>query len=444
MLFHSPFFLFLFLPAILFLYFYISKYSKSAYEYILVCAGIFFYAYWDIFLSPIIIGSIIFNYYFSKLIKEKTDDKLKKRLLIVAVIFNIIWLAIFKYTDFIIQNLNILLSLNINQINLPFPLAISFVTFQTIAHLVDCYNGKIEKNNLVRYSLFIIFFPQLIAGPIVKYRHMMTQFCDDNNRNFNFKNFNLGLIIILIGLFKKIFLADNLAFLVEYGFTNPTNLSFYESWLTSLCFTFQIYFDFSGYIDIATGIALLFNIKLPQNFDSPYKSTSIINFWQRWHITLSHFLTNYIYFPWAKSLKSVNFLNTMIITFLVFVIAGFWHGPSWLYVIFGSLHGLGLVINHIFRRFLNYKMHSLLACFITFNYVNITFVFFRSKSIGDALNILKGMFGFNGYNYPEYSNFSIHIILILLLSIFITFVFKNTNYLIENFDSFNLEKKISK
>ena len=444
MLFHSPFFLFLFLPVILSLYFLTSKYSKSAYEYILVFAGIFFYAYWDIFLSPIIIGSIIFNYYFSKKIKEIPDDKSKRKLLIIAIIFNIIWLAIFKYTDFIIQNLNILFNSNIDQINLPFPLAISFVTFQTIAHLVDCYNGKIEKNNLVRYSLFIIFFPQLIAGPIVKYRHMMTQFCDDNNRNFNFKNFNLGLIIILIGLFKKIFLADNLAFIVEYGFTNSSSLSFYESWLTSLCFTFQIYFDFSGYIDIATGIALLFNIKLPQNFDSPYKSTSIINFWQRWHITLSHFLTNYIYFPWAKSLKNVNFLNTMIITFLVFVIAGFWHGPSWLYVIFGSLHGLGLVVNHTFRRFLNYRMNSLLACFFTFNYVNITFVFFRSKNIEDALNILKGMFGFNGYSYPDLSNFSIYIILILFLSVIITFVFKNTNYLIENFNSFNLENKISK
>ena len=444
MLFHSPFFLFLFLPVVLFLYFITSKYSKSAYEYILVFAGIFFYAYWDIFLSPIIIGSIIFNYYFSKTIKEKPDDKSKRKLLIIAIIFNIIWLAIFKYTDFIIQNLNVLFSSNIDQINLPFPLAISFVTFQTIAHLVDCYNGKIEKNNLVRYSLFIIFFPQLIAGPIVKYRHMMTQFCDDNNRNLNFKNFNLGLIIILIGLFKKIFLADNLALIVEYGFTNPSSLSFYESWLTSLCFTFQIYFDFSGYIDIATGIALLFNIKLPQNFDSPYKSTSIINFWQRWHITLSHFLTNYIYFPWAKSLKNVNFLNTMIITFLVFVVAGFWHGPSWLYVIFGSLHGLGLVINHTFRRFFNYRMSSLLACFLTFNYVNVTFVFFRSKNIEDALNILRGMFGANGYSYPDLSNFNVYIILILLLSVIITFVFKNTNYLIENFNSFNLESKISK
>ena len=440
MLFHSPFFLFLFLPLILFLYFYTSKYSKSIYEYILVAAGIFFYAYWDILLSPILFGSIIFNFYFSKMIKERSDLNLKKKILIFAIIFNILWLAIFKYTDFIIQNLNILFDLDINEVNLPFPLAISFVTFQTIAHLVDCYNDKIEKNSLVRYSLFIIFFPQLIAGPIVKYRHMMTQFCDGNNRNFNLKNFNLGLIVILIGLFKKILIADNLAILVEYGFSNPENLSFYESWLTSLCFTFQIYFDFSGYIDIATGVSLLFNIRLPQNFNSPYKSTSIINFWQRWHITLSHFLTNYIYFPWAKSLKNVNFLNTMIVTFFVFVIAGFWHGPSWLYVIFGSLHGLGLVFNHLYRKFFSYKINTMLACFLTFNYVNITFIFFRSKNIEDTINILKGMIGLNGFSYPNYSYFNIYIILIMFLSIMITFIFKNTNYLIENFNSLEFKK----
>ena len=322
---------------------------------------------------------------------------------------------------------------------MPFPLAISFVTFQTIAHLVDCYNGKIEKNSLTRYALFIIFFPQLIAGPIVKYRHMMAQFCDNNNRNFKIKNFNLGLIVILVGLFKKIFLADNLAILVEYGFNNTENLSFYESWITSLCFTFQIYFDFSGYIDIATGISLLFNIKLPQNFDSPYKSTSIINFWQRWHITLSHFLTNYIYFPWAKSLKNVNFTNTMFVTFFVFVIAGFWHGPSWLYVIFGSLHGIGLVINHIFRRFINLRINTYVACFLTFNYINFTFVFFRSKSFDDSVNILNSMLGFNGYDYPNFLNFNPNILLILFLSMLVTFIFKNTNYLIENFNSFNLE-----
>ena len=161
------------------------------------------------------------------------------------------------------------------------------------------------------------------------------------NRLFNQRNFNLGLVIILIGLFKKILLADNLAIFVDDGFSNHQNLEFFSSWLASLCFTFQIYFDFSGYIDMAMGIALLFNIKLPQNFDSPYKARSIINFWQRWHITLSNFLMNCLYFPWIKSLKKTNFLNAMIVTFFVFIIAGIWHGPSWLFVIFGALHGIG-------------------------------------------------------------------------------------------------------
>ena len=321
MLFHSPLFLFLFLPIVLVLYYYTSKYSKFAYEYILIISGIFFYAWWNIFLSPIIIISIISNFYFGNLIKNSSQKNFKKKILIISIFFNILFLAIFKYTDFIIQNINYILNLNINLLNLPFPLAMSFFTFQTIAYLVDCYDGNIKKTSFTQYSLFIIFFPQLIAGPIVKYNHMMPQFNDEKNRLIDRQNLNLGLVLILIGLFKKIFLADNLAILVDSGFSNHQNLEFFGSWLTSLSFTFQIYFDFSGYIDIATGIALLFNIRLPVNFNSPYKATSIINFWQKWHITLSNFLTNYIYFPWAKSLKNINFINTMIVTFLVFVTA---------------------------------------------------------------------------------------------------------------------------
>ena len=441
MLFHSFYFLFLFLPVVLFLYFITGKYYKSLYEYILVAAGIFFYAYWDILLSPIIIISIVCNFSLGNLIKKNIDKGKKKKILIFSIIFNIIFLAVFKYADFLIQNLNFFLNTEIDPINLPFPLAISFVTFQTIAYLVDCYDGNIAKNNLIRYSLFVIFFPQLIAGPIVKYNHMMSQFCNVNNRIFNYKNFNLGLIIILIGLSKKIFFADNLATLVEYGFLNYENLSFYESWLTSLCFTFQIYFDFSGYIDMATGIALLFNIRLPQNFNSPYKATSIINFWQRWHITLSHFLTNYIYFPWVRSLKNINFFNTMIVTFFVFVVAGFWHGPSWLYVIFGSLHGVGLIINHVFRKLFNFEINTIIKCFLTFNYVNLTFVFFRAENINVAINIIKGMFGSNGFDFPNFLNFKVEVILILLLSVVVTFIFKNTNHLMENFNLSNIKEK---
>ena len=433
MLFHNPVFLFLFLPIVLILYYYAYKFSKFAHEYILIIAGLFFYAWWNIYLSPIIIISIIFNFYFGNLIKNSLSKNFRKKILFFAIFLNVLFLAIFKYADFIIENINYIFNSNIDLLNLPFPLAMSFFTFQTIAYLVDCYDGNIKKTRFTQYSLFIIFFPQLIAGPIVKYNHMMSQFDDQNNRLINRQNLNLGLVIILIGLFKKIILADNLAIFVENGFSGSQNLEFFASWLTSLSFTFQIYFDFSGYVDMATGIALLFNIRLPVNFNSPYKATSIINFWQKWHITLANFLTNYIYFPWVKSLKKVNFLKIMVIIFFVFLIAGIWHGPSWLYVIFGALHGFGLITNHVYRKLFDYKFNKYIACFLTFSYINLTFVFFRSDNLYNALNIIKGMLGLNGFELADYFEDKIYIIVTLLMAAIVVFCFKNTSYLIDKF-----------
>ena len=433
MLFHNPVFLFLFLPIVLILYYYAYKLSKFAHEYILIIAGFFFYAWWNIYLSPIIIISIIFNFYFGNLIKNSLNKNFKKKILIFSIFLNILFLAIFKYADFIIENINYFFNSNIDLLNLPFPLAMSFFTFQTIAYLVDCYDGNIKKIRFTQYSLFIIFFPQLIAGPIVKYNHMMSQFDDQNNRLINRQNLNLGLVIILIGLFKKIILADNLAIFVENGFSGSQSLEFFASWLTSLSFTFQIYFDFSGYVDMATGIALLFNIRLPVNFNSPYKATSIINFWQKWHITLANFLTNYIYFPWVKSLRKVNFLKIMAIIFFVFLIAGIWHGPSWLYVVFGALHGFGLIVNHVYRKLFDYRFNKYIACFFTFNYINLTFVFFRSNNLDNALNIINGMLGFNGFELNNYFGDKIYIMTTLLLAAIVVFCFKNTSYLINKF-----------
>ena len=433
MLFHNPVFLFLFLPLVFTLYFYTSKYSKFTYEYVLIVAGIFFYAWFNIYLTPLIIVSIICNFIFGNLIRNSTQIIFKKKILFISIFFNILYLSFFKYSDFVIQNINYLFNSNIQMLNLPFPLAISFFTFQTIAYLVDCYDGNIKKTNLTQYSLFIIFFPQLIAGPIVRYNYMMPQFNDKKNRFINRKNLTLGLILILIGLFKKIVLADHLAILVDSGFENYQNLEFFGSWLTSLCFTFQIYFDFSGYLDIATGVALLFNIRLPQNFDSPYKATSIINFWQRWHITLTNFCMNYIYFPWIKSLKNINFLNAMMVTFFVFIIVGIWHGPSWLFVIHGAWHGVGLIINHSFKKLFQFEINKYVGWFLTFNYVNLSLIFFRSNTLDNSISIIKGMSGLNGFSFPIFFEDKIYIILILLISILISFAFKNTKYLLENF-----------
>lgn len=440
MLFHNPIFLFIFLPIVLVSYLFIIKYSVKAAQYTLVFSGIIFYAWWNVALTPIIIISIIFNFVLGNLIKKSTIEFYKKLLLFISILFNVVYLAIFKYLDFIYENINYFFNTDLALLNMPFPLAMSFFTFQTIAYLVDCYNKEISKNSFREYSLFIIFFPQLIAGPIVTYNNMLPQFNDEKNKLLNNKNIYLGLAVILIGLFKKIFLADNLSVLVDEGFLNHQNLEFFSSWMASLFFTFQIYFDFSGYIDMATGIALLFNIRLPQNFNSPYKALGIINFWQRWHITLTNFLTNYIYYPWVKSLKNLTFFKAMLITFAVFILAGIWHGPSWLYVVFGCLHGLGLVINHSFKKFFKLNLNKYISWFITFNYINFAFIFFRSQSFEMAFNILKSMVGLNGVNLMVLNEQNFSGILILVASFFICLLFKNTNFLIDHFKQTNLDK----
>ena len=432
MLFNSSIFLFYFLPITFFLFFLSKKLSNNLNHFILIIGGFIFYAYWNIYLSPLIIISILFNYYFgNKLIYS--FDKSKKIILILSILINILFLSVFKYVDFIILNLNFFFDSNVDYLNLPFPLAMSFFTFQSIAFLVDCYYKTIKETSLSKFSLFIIFFPQLIAGPIVRYNHMMPQFEKDENKIINKQNIILGLTVILIGLFKKVFIADNLSVFVDDIFNNTENIDFYLSWLVSLGFTFQIYFDFSGYVDMATGIALLFNIKLPINFNSPFKSTSIINFWKNWHITLSTFLMNYIYFPLVQYLKNITFFKTMIITFFVFIIAGIWHGPSWQFVIFGGLHGLGLIINHLYKRYIKIKLNSLLSIFLTFNYINFTFIFFRAENLNASLNIIKGMLGINGLNFNQNIQQYYLIFLVLTGAFIICFFFRNVNYLINNF-----------
>ena len=309
----------------------------------------------------------------------------------------------------------------------------SFFTFQTIAFLVDAYDDEIKNINFKKYSLFIIFFPQLIAGPIVKYNNMMSQFDTIENKNINLNNILLGLTIIAIGLFKKVVIADNLSINVDFGFANYNQINFIESWITSLSYTFQLYFDFSGYIDMATGSALLFNILLPKNFDSPFKASSLIDFWKKWHITLFNFLMNYIYFPILRSIKSINFVNAMIVTLFVFIISGFWHGPSWGYVIFGTLHGVGLVTNHIFNKISSFKFYKIISWSLTIIYVNFTLIFFRSENLHSAFSIIKSMFGFNGLKFNTNYFEDLLIIIISIAAFIICIFFKNVNYLIDNF-----------
>ena len=355
----------------------------------------------------------------------------KKNLLFLAILTNVLILIIFKYLDFIIFNINLIFNTNFVKFFLPFPLAISFITFQVIAFLINCYDNQINKIKFKEFFLFVTFFPQLIAGPIVIYNNMINQYRSDNLNKFNHLNFNTGLLIFFIGFIKKIYFADILGGIVDLNMSNIEYLSTLDAWITSISYSFQFYYDFTAYVDMATGSALMLNIILPQNFNSPFKATSLINFWQRWHMTLTSFLTNYLYTPWLLSIKKLNFYKSMILLFVVFFIAGLWHGPSWNYIIFGSIHGFGLIINHLNRKYFGIKLNNIVSTIITFNYVNISFIFFRNKNFSDSSLLLKKMFDLelDFYNLEVYNN---NFILFFLLSFIFIFFFSNTYKLISN------------
>jgi len=331
---------------------------------------------------------MIFNYYIGKrLIKlQHTEPKV---LLGVGIFFNLALLGYFKYSDFFIMNFNTMTGSDIGLLYLALPLAISFYTFQQIAYLVDSYRGETKEYDFLTYALFVTFFPQLIAGPIVHHSEMMPQFTKKENKIFNHFNIALGLFIFSMGLFKKVVIADTFAMWATKGFDVAPTLNMIEAWITSLSYTFQLYFDFSGYTDMAIGAALLFNIKLPNNFFSPYKATNIQDFWRRWHITLSRFLKDYIYIPLGGNRKGE--IRTYTNLFTTFVLGGIWHGAGWTFVLWGILHGLALVLHRAWQK-LGFKMYSVFAWFITFNFINIAWVFFRATNFESAIKVLKGMF----------------------------------------------------
>ena len=393
MLFNSYEFIFTFLPLTFFIYFFLlQKRLISGAKGFLVFASLLFYSWWNTDYLPLILASMLFNYVVGNSLNEnfKKVQVHKKTLLGFGIVANLTLLAYFKYTDFFLENFNQAFNSSIPLLHLALPLAISFFTFQQIAYLVDSYRQETAKYNFLNYALFVTFFPQLIAGPIVHHAEMMPQFSSKWNLVKRYKNIAFGLFIFSMGLFKKVVIADTFAQWASHGFDKMEVLNFVEAWVTSLSYTFQLYFDFSGYTDMAIGAALLFNIKLPINFNSPYKALDIQDFWRRWHITLSRFLKDYIYIPLGGNRKSTFHTYTNLIA--TFVLGGIWHGAGWTFVFWGFLHGLALVI-HRFWKNLGFTMPKNLAWFITFNFVNIAWIFFRAKEWEDAIKILNGMFG---------------------------------------------------
>ncbi len=436
MLFNSVEFIFIFLPITFFVYFYLNnKRLSEASKAFLVFVSLIFYSWWNIVYLPLIISSMLFNYIVGSAL-SKDDTKNKKVLLTFGIILNLCLLGYFKYIDFFIDNFNILFNANISLLYLALPLAISFFTFQQIAYLVDSYKNETREYDFLNYSLFVTFFPQLIAGPIVHHKEMMPQFEKINNKVKNYRNIALGLFIFSLGLFKKIIIADHFAKVANLGYANPEILNIVESWVTSLSYTLQLYFDFSGYTDMAIGVALLFNIRLPFNFNSPYKALNIQDFWKRWHMTLSRFLRDYIYIPLGGNRKGeYKTYNNLMATFLL---GGLWHGAGWTFIFWGFLHGFALIVYHLWSK-VGAKLNKLLAWFITFNFINITWVFFRAENFTDALNILKSMFYLNNIDFPKFSELLVNIdskpkvLAIVLIGLFVVIRFKNSNYYLDNF-----------
>jgi len=456
MLFNSFEFIFVFLPITFFVYFYLNKKRLTEVaKGFLVFASLFFYSWWNIAYLPLILLSMLLNYVVGRQLSnydEKKRKYSKKSLLTIGVFFNLSLLGYFKYSDFFLSNLNMMFDSHVPLLHLALPLAISFYTFQQIAYLVDSYRNETKEYDFLNYAVFVVFFPQLIAGPIVHHAEMMPQFANTRNKVKNYYNIALGLFIFSIGLFKKIVIADTFATWATNGFDKAEVLNLIEAWFTSLSYTLQLYFDFSGYTDMAIGIALLFNIKLPINFNSPYKATSIQDFWRRWHMTLSRFLKDYLYIPLGGNRKGEA--RTYANLFITFLLGGIWHGAGWTFVFWGALHGIALVIHRFWHK-MGFRMHTLLAWFITFNFVNVTWVFFRAKDWDDAIKVLKGMIAVDQIYFPDvlsgklhflekfgigFSNaWSMHIganlisFIWLFIGLILVFFFKNSNELAQTF-----------
>ena len=435
MLFNSYGFIFVFLPVAVGGFFLIARMNREAASFWLVAASLFFYGYWNVAYLPLLAGSIAFNYFCGVRIADSPPG-LKKLLLILSVCANLGLLAYYKYANFFLSGINDLSGHSYSLGRIVLPLGISFFTFTQIAFLVDTAKGMVKEYSFGHYALFVTYFPHLIAGPVLHHGEMMPQFARQETYEFDYGNMAVGLFIFCIGLFKKTVLADGVAYYVGPVFDNHAP-GMIEAWTGALCYTFQLYFDFSGYSDMAIGASRLLGVRLPLNFDSPYKSVNIIEFWRKWHMTLSRFLRDYLYIPLGgnrkgKARRYINMLATMLL-------GGLWHGAGWTFVIWGGLHGIYLSINHAWhalRRMLGQDpgkplsrpMHAF-SVLITFIAVVFAWVFFRAKNLDSALVMVRAMMGMSGIG--EFNRGAFNWIWILLLVVWLA---PNTQRIMKRFD----------
>ncbi len=426
MQFNSYIFILCFLPLVLIGYFGLNRVGKDRLaKLFLLAMSLWFYGYFNVSYLFIICGSIVVNFAISRLMDKaaakggKTGEErtaARRLLMIAGVIFNVAVIFYFKYYDFFIENLNALFRTDFVLKHIVLPLGISFFTFQQISFIVDAYKGEVKQYSFLEYALFVTFFPQLVAGPIVLHSELIPQFKDKEKWQVNFDNLSKGIMLFVRGLAKKVLVADVFGNAVNWAINQASSIPVGEGALTvpeiiilMLSYTFQIYFDFSGYSDMATGLGLMLNLDIPMNFNSPYKALSVADFWKRWHMTLTRFLTRYIYIPLGGSRKGK--LRTYINTMIVFLISGIWHGANWTFILWGVLHGLAQCFNKITHGI----YESLVAAakktsasgvllgiiktvqwLFTFAFINVAWLLFRADSVTMWLQILR-RFGIQYY-----------------------------------------------
>nr|WP_255458931.1 MULTISPECIES: MBOAT family protein [unclassified Herbaspirillum] len=395
-MFNSYEFVLLFLPITFFGFFFLAKFGRQMAAIWLVLASLFFYAWWNPKFTTLLLGSILFNYAMGYAISRQQRGG--KFLLGLAITANLLLLGVFKYANFFISTFDALSGHRFSLIDVVLPLGISFYTFTQIAFLVDTWKGKAHEYNFIHYLLFVTYFPHLIAGPVLHHQQMMPQFASEKIYRINLQDIACGVTVFTIGLAKKVLLADSFAEFATPVFavaTRGSHVDFFSAWIAAVTYTMQLYFDFSGYSDMAIGISLLFGVRLPVNFNSPYKASSIIDFWRRWHMTLSQFLKDYLYVPlggnrYGRKRTYLNLMATM-------VLGGLWHGANWTFVVWGTLHGAYLLANHGWRALSKRSVASptivtkVWGTALTFLMVVIAWVVFRSSSIESAHILLNDM-----------------------------------------------------
>ncbi|MDD3369707.1 MAG: MBOAT family protein [Lachnospiraceae bacterium] len=456
MLFNSYIFILLFLPVVLLGYYGLNrlKLYKAAMG-LLVIMSMLFYGYNNPAYLPILIVSVLFNYGLTRAMYAVEQKSIANRLcLTLGLLFNVGLLFYFKYFDFFLENMNAAFRTDFVLRNIVLPLGISFFTFQQLSYVIDSYRRECECYPFLEYASFVTFFPQLIAGPIVLHEELIPQFQDIQKKQVDYENLSKGFYAFARGLGKKVLLADTFSQIVNAGMYNLEDYNATEIIIVMLCYTLQIYFDFSGYCDMAYGIGYMFNVKLPMNFNSPYKADSIADFWKRWHMTLTRFFTKYVYIPLGGNRKGT--VRTYVNTLIVFLISGLWHGANWTFILWGLLNGICICFNKLTDKIWK-KVPKCIRVGVTFGITNVLWLLFRETNIGEWKKVMRSLiqfrfggvthdftdiindltevrilarFGLNGFitAYPV-----IMLVALLLLALIVVFKAENTQEKVEKF-----------